>query len=80
MVGKDVIKPNFSMRFQAKFVSPAFDPHGHRPGGQLALWFPSPATGHHLFFCMEESINAYHAVPESTDHEDVLKFRVVLRF
>jgi len=45
-----------------------------------ALWFPSPATGHHLFFCMEESINAYHAVPESTDPEDVLKFRVVLRF
>ncbi len=80
VAGKDMIWPNVSMRFQAKFVLPTFDHNRNRPGGEIAFWFPSPVTRHHLFFCMEESINGYHALPESTDHEDFLKFRVVLRF
>jgi hypothetical protein len=80
VVGEDLICPKVSMRFQAKFVLPTFDHNGNRPGGEIALWFPSPATRHHLFFCIEESIHGYHALPESTDHEDFLKFRVVLRF
>jgi hypothetical protein len=80
VVGKDLITPNFSMRFQVKFVSPAFDPNGNRPGGEVALWFPSPATNHHFFFCVDESINRYHPIPGSTNHEDFLSFRVVWRF
>src|SRR5882672_11329106 len=51
---EDLIRPNFSMRPQTKFGSPAFDQNGNRPGGEVALWLPSPATNRHVLLRRRE--------------------------
>jgi hypothetical protein len=61
-------------------IYPALDRTKDRPGGEVALWFPSPVTIHHLFLCITESINRYHPIPGSTDHKDFLTYRLVLSF
>src|SRR5882762_1546361 len=43
-----------SMRPQAKSGSPAFDQNGNRPGGEVALWLPSPATNRHVLLRRRE--------------------------
>jgi hypothetical protein len=80
VAGKDTIKSQFSMRIQVTYFLPALDHSKDRPGGEIALWLPSQATPHHVFFCMAESINQFTPIPGSSNHEDFLSFRVVWRF
>ena len=53
-----------SMRPQAKSGSPAFDQNGNRPGGEVALWLPSPATNRHVLLRRREHQSLSIPFPE----------------
>lgn len=58
--GKDLFRDTFSLRAQALYVLPGTDRLNASQGPEISLWWPSPATNHHLFYYQTIAIYGAH--------------------
>jgi hypothetical protein len=58
--GKDVFRDDFSLRAQVVYVLPGTDRLNASQGPEISVWWPSPATQHHLFYYQTIAIYGAH--------------------
>lgn len=60
-VGRDWFRESYSFRGELMYRLPGTDHQNAVQGPEFTLWFPSPATKHHVFFQQVVDIYTFHA-------------------